>query len=167
MPCKSMPSTSRGAPRGSGTWIRTTMTSSKDSRPNIRRSQNGPDGGSRALALRLMRARPSLDVVGNGSERRTRNGRFLPYESSEPPLLHARWCSRAESSRVERPSEGRRQSPGESVLPKDNTGPPFTFASLGGVEPPPASFVAKRPIRRQRQGTAYGYRAHLIGLRDR
>lgn len=91
MLCKSMPSTSRGAPpRGSGRWIRTTMTSFKGPRPAIERSQNGPDGGSRALARRLMRARSSLDVVGNGSERRTRNGRFLPYESSEPPLLHAR-----------------------------------------------------------------------------
>jgi hypothetical protein len=76
MLCKSMPSTSRGAPHGPGPWIRTTITSVKSSRPPVRRSQVSPDGGSCALAQRLMRARPSLDVVGNGSERRTRNGRF-------------------------------------------------------------------------------------------
>ena len=64
MPCKSMPSTSREAPRSLGTWIRTTMTSAKGSRPTVRRSQAGPGGGSRALALRLMRARSSLDVAG-------------------------------------------------------------------------------------------------------
>ena len=63
MLCKSMPSTSRVAPRSPGPWIRTTMTSSKDSRPTVRRPQAGPGGGNRALVLRLMRARPSLDVA--------------------------------------------------------------------------------------------------------
>lgn len=75
MLCKSMPSTSRGAPRG-------------------------PDGGNRALALRLMKARPSLDVVGNEQQVPSRRVelRHATFGASLPDPLARAGCPWKESN---------------------------------------------------------------------
>lgn len=103
-----------------------------------------------------MKRAPFRTSSAIGSETRTRSGRFLAYEASEPLLLHSR------SAPVETRTRARALRRRAAAIPRREH-----LAAPGGVEPPQSGFVVRTPDPPAGLWVAWGNRTPVDGSRIR